>query len=78
MNSNEELSRLRGGNMDIDLLPNAEIDWEQDRCPWNVHDGSDKHKCAVKGVSICEFFRGVEYPDLILCAYSDHSGHNDS
>ncbi len=78
MKSNQDVGRLRGGNMDIDLLSNAEIDWEQDRCPWNAHEGSDQHKCAVKNVSICGYFRGVEYPDVILCAYPANLGHNDS
>lgn len=70
-----QIRELRGGNMDIDLASDpADIDWEQDRCPWNVADGTRTHKCAVKNISICPHFRGVkvstEHPDIVLCAYS--------
>ena len=78
MKSNETPSRLRGGNMDIDLIPSAEIDWEQDACPWNAQEQTDEHRCAVKNVALCKYFRGVEYPDIILCAYSERAELNDS
>ena len=61
---------LKGGNMDIDLLPNSDILWEMDKCPWNEDDKFDEHKCAVKNVSICKFFRGIKKPDVVLCAYT--------
>ena len=61
---------LRGANMDIDLAtPTGEIEWEQDGCPWNASEGSTDHRCAVKGVSICPYFLGIEYLDTVLCCY---------
>ncbi len=56
--------------MDIDqATPNGEIAWKQDRCPWNEAEATDTHKCAVKNVSICPYFCGVEYLDTLLCCY---------
>ena len=67
---NEKIRKLKGANMDIDLatLPGT-ISWQQDRCPWNEAEGTDIHKCAVKNVSICPYFRGVQYIDTLLCCY---------
>jgi len=57
-----EIQKLKGANMDIDLAtPAGNIAWEQDGCPWNQAEGTDAHKCAVKNVSICLYFCGVEY-----------------
>jgi len=28
-----------------------------------------EHKCAVKDVSLCKYFRGIKKPDTIICAY---------
>ena len=68
----QEIRKLDGANMDIDLTtPVEEIDWDQDRCPWNEAENSDEHKCAVKNVSICPYFCGVEYQDNVLCCYPD-------
>lgn len=67
----EPVRKLRGGNMDIDLIPNAALSWEQEACPWNQAEGSSTHKCAVKDTSICRHFRGIEPPDTVLCAYRD-------
>ena len=62
--------RLRGANMDIDLAtPAGEIAWQQDGCPWNQAEGTQAHRCAVKNISICPYFRGVEPLDTLLCAY---------
>jgi hypothetical protein len=63
-------SELKGANMDIDLIPNPKITWKQDKCPWNEADGTKSHKCAVKNVSICKYFRGVKKPDVVVCAFS--------
>jgi hypothetical protein len=64
------IKKLGGANMDIDLsTPEEQIQWRQDRCPWNAVDGTDRHKCAVKNVSICPYFCGVEYLDCVLCCY---------
>ncbi len=67
---NEPIRKLEGANMDIDqATPKGEIAWKQDRCPWNEAEVTDVHKCAVKNVSICPYFCGVEYLDTLLCCY---------
>ena len=48
MDENEKIRVLRGGNMDIDLIPNPKVSWSIDPCPWNLRDGVLEHKCAVK------------------------------
>jgi hypothetical protein len=66
----EQTRRLKGANMDIDLAtPAGDIAWEQERCPWNEAEHTHIHKCAVKNVSLCRYFRGVEYLDVLLCSY---------
>jgi len=62
--------RLSGANMDIDLAtPPEEITWQQDRCPWNQAERTGEHRCATKSVSICRYFRGIEFLDTLLCSY---------
>ncbi len=69
----ENYRRLQGANMDIDLVtPAGEIAWEQQPCPWTQADGL-AHRCAVKNISLCQYFRGVEYMDTLLCSYPDGS-----
>ena len=64
------IRKLDGANMDIDLSTLAErIVWEQDKCPWNEVEGTNDHRCAVKNVSICAYFCGIEYQDNVLCCY---------
>jgi len=73
------LQRLRGANMDIDLAtPAGDIPWAQDACPWNRAEGVSTHRCAVKNVSICPYFHGVEPLDTLLCAFTlaDQGDHN--
>lgn len=66
----EDIRKLKGANMDIDLAtPKGDIAWEQERCPWNEAEHTDIHRCAVKNVSLCRYFRGVEYLDTLLCSY---------
>ena len=66
------MKKLQGANMDIDLATDAdEIEWVQDQCPWNAEEGVDAHRCAVKNVSICKYFRGIEYLDTVLCSYDE-------
>ena len=66
------MKKLRGANMDIDLTtPAGEIEWKQDVCPWNQAEGVDTHHCAVKNVSICEYFRGIEALDTVLCSFPE-------
>jgi len=54
--------------MDIDLIANDKVEWAQDKCPWSEKDGK-KHKCAVKNVSLCEYFGGIEEPDTLVCKF---------
>jgi hypothetical protein len=64
------IRRLDGANMDIDLAtPPGQIPWDQEKCPWNEAEHTDEHRCAVKDVSICPYFCGVEYMDTLLCCY---------
>jgi hypothetical protein len=66
----DSIKKLHGANMDIDLAsPAGSIAWQQDGCPWNAADGTQDHRCAVKNVSICQYFCGVEYLDTLLCCY---------
>ena len=64
------IRKLDGANMDIDLTtPAGDIVWGQDACPWNTAEGSRDHRCAVKNISICPYFCGIEYMDFVLCCY---------
>ena len=63
------IRELRGGNMDIDLIPKPGLGWNQDACPWNEAEGVSTHKCAVKNTSVCPHFRGIKPLDTVLCAY---------
>ena len=64
------MKELKGANMGIDLASEEkDITWKQDKCPWNEAENIDKHKCAIKDVSLCKHFRGVKYPDIVLCNY---------
>ena len=65
----EKIRVLSGGNMDIDLLPNPDVVWSIEPCPWNTRDGNLEHKCAVKNTSVCKYFRGIESIDNVLCAF---------
>ncbi|OHA14923.1 MAG: hypothetical protein A2909_01615 [Candidatus Tagabacteria bacterium RIFCSPLOWO2_01_FULL_39_11] len=65
-----EISKLKGANMDIGLTSDQnDINWEQDRCPWDEAEKTNIHKCAVKNISICDYFLGIENPDFVLCKY---------
>jgi hypothetical protein len=66
---NKEIIKLDGANMDIDLVSQDKTSWKQMKCPWNEAEGTNKHKCAVKNVSICDYFCGIEYLDNVLCCY---------
>jgi hypothetical protein len=63
--------RLKGANMDVDLISNKnKVHWKQDKCPWNNKGKTKKHKCAIKDISLCKYFKGIEYPDIVICAFS--------
>ncbi len=66
MASEATIRKFDGANMDIDLVS---APWKQDGCPWNRDDGSRSHRCAVKNVSICDYFCGVDYLDKVLRCY---------
>jgi hypothetical protein len=73
---NELIRKLHGANMDIDLATPKELNsWGQQQCPWNEADETAQHKCAVKNVSICRYFCGVEYLDTLLCCYPHPNPH---
>jgi hypothetical protein len=66
----EVIKKYDGANMDIDLMtPQAKISWKQDVCPWNREEGASGHRCAVKDISICPYFCGIDYLDTVLCCY---------
>jgi hypothetical protein len=68
------MNKLTGANMDIDLASaEGQISWKQAKCPWNVNESTDQHHCAVKNISICPYFCGVEYLDTLLCCYPDEN-----
>ena len=67
----ENILKLKGANMDIDLTTDPKnISWKQNKCPWNEKENTNIHKCAVKNISICDYFRGIEESDIVLCKYS--------
>ncbi len=62
----KKVKKLIGANMDIDF---SSADFGNSKCPWNVSENSNEHKCAVKGTSICKYFCGIQYLDSVLCSY---------
>ena len=66
---NQKLIKLKGTNMDIDLISDDKTSWKQMRCPWNEAEKTNIHKCAVKNISICKFFCGIEFLDNVICCY---------
>lgn len=67
----KHIRKLDGANMDIDLTSKKNISWKQDQCPWNQAENTNIHKCAVKNVSICDYFCGIEFLDHVLCCYPE-------
>jgi hypothetical protein len=70
------MKKLKGANMDIDLIPNESVKWEQDKCPWNEAENINEHKCAVKNISLCKHFGGIEKLDKVICEYPNKEGDN--
>ncbi len=67
-----KITRLKGANMDINLTADPKkIHWKQDECPWNKEEKTKKHRCALRNISICKNFKGIAYPDIVLCAYKN-------
>ena len=72
------IRKLDGADMDIDLNSNGKnLDWSQNLCPWNEKENTNKHKCAVKNISICPYFCGIEYIDKVLCCYPNENIKED-
>ncbi|MDD5043475.1 MAG: hypothetical protein PHD51_02265 [Patescibacteria group bacterium] len=69
----EHINKFDGANMDIDLTSEKNVSWKQMKCPWNVAEKTNEHKCAVKNTSICKYFCGVEYLDNVLCCYPNEN-----
>ena len=68
--NNTDYLKLKGANMDIDLTSNKnDIAWSQDKCPRNEAENTQQHKCAVKNTSICEYFKGIKEPDIVICSF---------
>ena len=65
---NEKIARRMGANMDIDFSNPA---YGSSRCPWDADEPSKEHKCAVKNISICPYFCGIQCLDSVLCSYSN-------
>lgn len=68
------LQELKGANIDIDLASNEDLTWKHEKCPWNEHDNINEHKCAVKGISICNYFCGIgskttSEQDTVWCCF---------
>ena len=75
---NKVIRKLVGANMDIDLVsPEDHISWKQDPCPWNVAENTKEHTCAIKNISICTYFCGIEYLDSVLCCYPHENPYID-
>jgi len=64
--------------MDIDLTSEDQTSWKQIECPWNKKDKVNTHKCAIKNVSICKYFCGIEYLDNVLCCFPDENSSIDN
>ena len=62
---NNRVKKLKGANMDIDF---SIVAWGDSVCPWNVAENTDEHKCAVKNISICKYFCGIQLLDSVLCS----------
>ena len=76
---NSDIRMLQGANMDIDLAtPTGAIEWQQQPCPWNQAEGSQEHRCAVKNISICPYFCGVRYLDVVMCCYPNPNPYREA
>ena len=64
--------------MDIDLTTEQKtISWKQATCPWNEAENTSQHKCAIKNVSICKYFCGIEHLDTVLCCYPNQNPNKE-
>lgn len=63
---NNKIKKLMGSNMDIDF---SNPQFGDSVCPWNQSEHTEVHKCAVKNISICKYFCGIQLLDSVLCSY---------
>jgi len=63
--------KLSGGNMDIDLILSSKKSREQNRVLGTEEDKTSRHKCAIKNKALCKHFKGIQIPNIILCAYRE-------
>jgi hypothetical protein len=62
--------KLKGANLCLRMSsPTIKVPWEQDECPWNKAENTDKHECAILSGDVCPYYKGVEGFDNVLCAY---------
>lgn len=74
MKQEDIIQKLSGANMDIDLTtPSDEISWKQSKCPWNVAENTNEHRCAIRSTSICKYFCGIDYLDTVKCCYPNEN-----
>lgn len=74
----QKIKHLDRANLDIDLVSEDQTSWKQMKCPWNEAEGTNAHRCAVKNVSICDYFCGIEYLDNVLCCYPEENDLADN
>lgn len=76
---NKGIRKLNGANMDVDLnSPEDLITWKQDSCPWNDTEQTLEHKGAIKNISVCQYYCGIEYLDSVLCCYPHENPFNNN
>ena len=56
--------------MDIDF---SNPNFGDSKCPWNIDENTNEHKCAVKNISICKYFCGIQLLDSVLCSYPNEA-----
>jgi len=62
-----KIKKLMGSNMDIDFI--SDVKFGDSQCPWNVAEETNEHKCAIKNISICKYFCGIQLLDSVCCSY---------
>lgn len=50
-------------------LKEANFDITPMDCPWNEGENNTVHKCVCEGKPKCDYFRGIEYIDTMMCEY---------
>jgi len=71
----QKFVRIGGADIDVNLISQNKVGWKQGECPWNKREDTDKHRCAEKNISICEYFCGIEPWDTVICSYPEKIDH---